>query len=110
MALLSTMYHRITEHKTEISDLCRVYGVARLDVFGSASRVDDFDPASSDVDFLMVLKSERDTAFTMTDYLDFRNALSHLVGRPVDLVMDGSVRNPYVQADIERSRVPVHAA
>jgi predicted nucleotidyltransferase len=34
-------------------DLCRRYGVRRLDVFGSAARGADFDVATSDVDFLV---------------------------------------------------------
>lgn len=104
------MHSLLIEHQEEISALCRTYGIVRLEVFGSAARVHDFDPERSDVDFLLTVDAGRDPAFTMNDYLDFRNALSQLLDRPVDLVMDGSVRNPYVRADIERSRELVHAA
>jgi predicted nucleotidyltransferase len=31
-------------------------------------------------------------------------ALTELLGRPVDLVMAGAVENPFVRAGIERSR------
>ena len=44
------------------------------------------------------------------DYFDFRDALSKLLGRPVDLVMDGAVRNRFIRAAIERSRQPVYGA
>lgn len=104
------MHSLLTEHQEEISTLCRAYGVARLEVFGSAARVHDFDPERSDVDFLLTVDPVREPAFTMSDYLDFRSALSQLLDRPVDLVVDGSVRNPYVRADIDRFRELVHAA
>jgi predicted nucleotidyltransferase len=34
--------------------ICRAYGVSRLELFGSAPRGHDFDPQSSDIDFLVV--------------------------------------------------------
>lgn len=44
----------ILENKgAEIAEACTRFGVARLDVFGSAVR-DDFRPAESDVDLVMV--------------------------------------------------------
>ena len=39
-------------HLAEIRSLCRAYGVARLEVFGSIC-TGEFDPARSDVDFLI---------------------------------------------------------
>jgi len=43
----------IQDHKEKIAELCRNYGVRRLEVFGSATRVTDFDPERSDADFLV---------------------------------------------------------
>jgi predicted nucleotidyltransferase len=43
-------------------------------------------------------------------YLDLREALADRLGRPVDLVMDGAVENPFIQAGIERSRHLLYAA
>lgn len=43
----------IESHRPEISKICRRFHVQRLDVFGSAARVTDFDPARSDVDLLL---------------------------------------------------------
>ena len=42
----------ISLHHEELRDLCRRFHVRRLDVFGSAAR-GDFDPARSDLDFLV---------------------------------------------------------
>ena len=47
------MLSLIAEHRAEIAALCRRFGVRRLAVFGSAARGADFDPARSDVDFLV---------------------------------------------------------
>lgn len=104
------MHLLITKHREAIKALCRQYGIRRLEVFGSAARGDDFDPNRSDVDFLLEIDPNRTPAFSMKDYLDFQDALSQLLGCPVDLVVADSVRNPYVRADIERSREVVHAA
>ena len=48
-----TMHAEITNRYDEIAALCQRYGVQRLDLFGSAARGTDFDPGTSDVDFLV---------------------------------------------------------
>jgi predicted nucleotidyltransferase len=42
----------IEQHRREIESLCARHGVRRLELFGSAAR-GQFDPAKSDVDFLV---------------------------------------------------------
>ena len=103
------MIPAIADRREEIAALCRRYHVRRLDVFGSAARGHDFVPETSDADFLV----EYDPAHAppaFADFLALRSALSALLGRSVDLVMAGAVRNPYIRAAIERSREPVHEA
>ena len=98
----------IEQHRAQIERLCRAFHVRRLDVFGSVIR-EDFDPASSDIDLLV----EYDPAVgppSLRDYFRLRDALADLLGRPVDLVMAGAIRNRYVNADIEATREPVYAA
>ena len=82
----------------------------RLDVFGSAAREKDFDPERSDVDFLLQIDTEREAVFSMTEFLDLRQELSKILDRPVDLVMEDSIRNPYRLADIQQYRGPVYAS
>lgn len=88
----------IAERRSQIADLCRRFGVRRLAVFGSAARGKDFDPGRSDVDFLVAFEPTRGPS--LGDYLALRDAAA--VGRPVDLVVEGSVRNPFIRAGIER--------
>ena len=76
------MHKTVDDKRTALCDLCRRFGVARLDVFGSAARGADFDTAS-DVDFLVVFMSVDDS---LARFLDFHDALEALIGRPVDLI------------------------
>ena len=96
----------IESHQAEIADLCRRFHVSRLDVFGSAARVVDFDPARSDIDIL--ISYAPDSPPSAWDHFALRDALSDLLGRKVDLVMANSVENPFVRAGIERSRQVVY--
>jgi hypothetical protein len=89
--------------------LCRRFHVRRLDLFGSAAR-GDFDPERSDVDFLVEFDRTHPDALSLGTYFGLKEALEGLLGRPVDLVEPGAVRNPYLKASIEGSREPVFAA
>ena len=99
----------IETHRSDIAALCRRFNVRRLDVFGSAARGTDFDPTRSDVDVLVDYDEEHGPP-TFSGFLELRDALSDLFGRPVDLVSANSVENPFIRAAIERSRQPLYAA
>lgn len=99
----------IEMRRRDIARLCGRFHVSRLEVFGSAARGSDFDTARSDVDLLVTY--EPNTARpTLEEYFEFREQLEALFGRSVDLVMAGAVRNPYVRADIERSKELIYEA
>jgi uncharacterized protein len=100
----------IAQHREELRELCRRFHVRRLDVFGSAARQADFDPARSDLDFLVEFDSGAPEALSLKTYLGLKGALETLFGRKVDLVESSAMRNPYLKADVERSREPVFAA
>jgi predicted nucleotidyltransferase len=98
----------IAEHRSEIAALCRRFGVRRLEVFGSAGRNGDFDPQRSDVDFVVAF--ERDDGASLAEFFALRNALSAALGRPVDLIAEESVRNPFIRAGIQRSAETVYGS
>lgn len=52
------MHPAIAQHRSGISAICQSYRISRLEVFGSAARADDFNPASSDADFLVEFASD----------------------------------------------------
>ena len=102
------MLQLIAAHQHAIAELCQRFHVRRLDVFGSAARGADFDPARSDVDLLVTYLPGHHPGIGA--WQDLRDALTALLGRPVDLVMDTAVENPFIREGIESSREPVYAA
>ena len=102
------MHPTIAQHPTGIAAICQRFRVSRLEVLGSAARADDFNPATSDVDFLI----EFAEGFTpsLQDFSDAKTALEPLLGRAVDLIEPGAVSNPYVLASINRNREAVYPA
>ncbi|WP_407185792.1 nucleotidyltransferase family protein [Bradyrhizobium centrosematis] len=103
------MHTEIEKHRQALTALCQRYGVVRLEVFGSAARGVDFDPAISDADFLVAFGGGGGLS-AFDQFLGFSEALQRLLGRPVDLVEASAVKNPYVRATIERSRELIYAA
>jgi predicted nucleotidyltransferase len=95
-------------HRDEVVALCRRFGVQRLDVFGSAAS-DAFDPARSDIDFLVVL--EPPTGMTRFDaFFGLKESLETVLGRPVDLVDPSALDNPYFAAEVAATRQALYAA
>ncbi len=98
----------IEMRRSDIAALCRRFHVNRLEVFGSAARGLDFDPARSDVDLLVTYLPDHQPGIAA--HQDLRDALEDLFGRPVDLVMDAAVENPFIRAGIDRARQAIYAA
>ena len=73
--------------------LCRRFGVRRLDLFGSAA-TGRFDPARSDLDFLVEFE-EPSTGGFRGPYFGLLEALETLLQRKVDLLTERSLENPY---------------
>ncbi len=97
----------VDNKRDEIAALCRRCGIRRLEISGSgaASR---FDPETSDLDFVVDLGEYDETVGDR--YFDFADALEALLGRPVDLLTERSIRNPYLKAAIHRQRKTVYEA
>lgn len=102
------MHPLISQHRPGISSICSHYRIRRLEVFGSAARADDFDPPSSDADFL--IEFDPDAHVGLVEFFGIKAELEALLGRSVDLVESSAVRNPYVLASINQHRELVYAA
>lgn len=103
------MHAEIESRKDKIAEICRRHRVERLDLFGSAARGTDFDPATSDADFLVAFAPpllpglfERRTGLL--------NDLRAALGRDVDLIRTGTIRNRYRVDSINRDVEPVYEA
>jgi uncharacterized protein len=106
MSALETI---IEPRRGELIELCRSFGVARLEVFGSAATA-EFDPARSDIDFLIEFLPDQDLGPWLTHYFELQARLEALLGRPVDLVMSTAVTNPYFARELNRTRRLLYAA
>lgn len=97
----------VEDNRDEIKALCERFGIRRLDIFGSGA-TGHFADESSDLDFIVDL-GEYDA--TVADrYLDFGAALEQLFRRPVDLITERAIRNPYFKASVESQRETIYAA
>ena len=85
----------IEQHQTDIEALCHKWIVR-----------DDF-RSDSDIDVLVSFQPEH--PWSLFDLLDMQDELSALLGRPVDLVTKGSLRNPFQRHEILTTRRVLYA-
>ncbi|MGB3412476.1 MAG: nucleotidyltransferase domain-containing protein [Microthrixaceae bacterium] len=102
------MNAEVEQHMDAVRALCRQFGVKRLDVFGSATG-SEFDPAISDVDFLVELEPP-DRLSRFDAFFGLKEGLEELLGRHVDLVDPAALENPYFAATVQQSRRELYAA
>lgn len=91
----------IEDNREAIVTLCKTYGVRKLALFGSAAR-GDFDPATSDVDFL--LESADYGPGVARRFIGFGDDLEQLLGRRVDLVFESVIKDPDFVREVQRSQ------
>ncbi|NBC10963.1 MAG: DNA polymerase subunit beta [Planctomycetes bacterium] len=98
---------QIAINHQRIEAFCRKWKVRELALFGSVLR-QDFAPGS-DVDVL--LSFEDDAPWSLFDWVDMRDELCEVFGRPVDLVDKDAIQNPFRRRHILGSHeVLYHAA
>ncbi len=90
----------------QISALCERYGVAHLELFGSATGP-EFNPESSDFDFLVELVPDS-TESPARRWTELADELEKLLGRHVDLVNPRYIRNPYFLQAVNKSRAVIY--
>ena len=84
--------------------LCRRFGIARLDVFGSVARGED--GPGSDVDLLYELAQGRALGWEIED---LSQDLADLFGRPVDLVSRKAL-HPLIRDQVLADAEPFYVA
>jgi predicted nucleotidyltransferase len=90
-----------------IEDLCKRHGVAKLELFGSATG-SDFDPERSDFDFIAVFEDTRPGTNYGIRFLDFIDELESVVGRSVDVLSNQPINNPYLARAVNESRQTIY--
>ena len=101
-------FSSIESHAVELKELCGRYGVGRLELFGSASS-GQFREGESDLDFLVEFLPAASTSYA-DNYFGLLEGLEALLGRPVDLVVERAIRNPYFRQSVEETKSLIYAA
>lgn len=102
------MIPEIQQHEAELKELCRRFRVLRLEVFGSAV-AGHFEPGDSDLDFLVEFAPPTGPGYA-DQYFGLLESLEALFGRPVDLVVASTIKNPYFGESLNSTRTLLYAA
>lgn len=102
------MISNLDTHRQELADACRRFDVESLEVFGSAARA-DFDFEKSDVDFIVRFRNPGSPGYA-DRYLGLAEELERILGRPVDLMTERSLRSRLFIEQITPDRTVVYAA
>ena len=89
---------------SRLAELCRHYGIARLEVFGSVARGEQC--PDSDVDLLYTLEGGRALGWEIEDLVE---SLTEVFHRPVDLVSRRSL-HPMIRDRVMAEAEPLYAA
>jgi len=102
------MIPEIDEYRQQIEALCREHGVFQLAVFGSAA-TGEYQPERSDLDFLVEFRPPLSAGYA-DRYFGLLEGLQELFKRPVDLVVETAIHNPYFREGVNRSKALQYAA
>lgn len=91
----------IQEHINDINKLCLTYKVKQLFAFGSVL-TERFNN-DSDID-LIVDFEQIDIAKYADNYYDFKFSLERVLQKPVDLLEEQAIKNPYFRQIINKQR------
>lgn len=90
----------------KLVELCKQYKVSKLFLFGSASE-GRFNPQTSDIDLIVEIE-ELPAVERGENLMQFWTAVENLFTRKVDLLTFQSITNPYLQKNIENSKVLIY--
>ena len=97
----------LDKYTKEINALCIQHKVKSLYVFGSV--LTDHFSEKSDID--LVVDIDSNDPFDYADrYFDLKFALQDLLKRPIDLLENKAIKNPYFLKNIESSKSLLYAS
>lgn len=97
----------LDSYTKEINALCIQHKVKSLYVFGSV--LTDHFSDKSDIDLVVDIDSS--DPFDYADrYFDLKFALQDLLNRPIDLLENKAIKNPFVRQKIESSKSLLYAS
>lgn len=97
--------NELSTYKTQINELCANHKVKSLYAFGSVL-TPSFNP-ESDID-LIVDFNEIDVKDYADNYFDLKFSLQEILKRPVDLLEEKAIKNPYFKQALNESKELVY--
>jgi len=91
----------LEKHNSDINRLCLMYKVSQLYAFGSV--LTEHFNNDSDID-LIVDFEPLDVSQYVDNYYDFKFSLQDILKRPVDLLEEKAIKNPYFRQAINQQR------
>jgi predicted nucleotidyltransferase len=96
---------RLQKFKNQIAQLCENHNVRSLYAFGSVLR-SDFN-LKSDIDLIVDFK-DVDVNEYADNYFDLKFSLENIFNRPVDLLEEQAIKNPYFREEINKNKELVY--
>jgi len=92
---------RLERYKDEIEKLCKLYKVKSLYAFGSVL-TEKFN-SKSDID-LLVDFTEMKLEDYADNYFEFKFSLQDILKRPIDLLEDRAMKNPFLRQSVNQQK------
>ena len=93
----------IEQYRSQIVETMQKYDVEKAFAFGSA--VKDSMSVNSDVDLVIKFKDELDFVSYADNYFALANKLEQILNKPVDLITERTLKNPYLLQNINSHMV-----
>lgn len=95
----------LTQNIETLIKLCRQHHVKRLYAFGSVC-TDNFND-KSDIDLIIAFKRRFFDGY-VDNFLSLEAKLNKLFQRPVDLITEESLQNPYFIKVVNQTKIPIY--
>jgi hypothetical protein len=103
------MHWLIEQHRTAIVELCLPHRVRRLERCSARQPAAWTSTHGVPTPIFWLSSTRRMVAPTLKAFFALRDGLAAVLGRPVDLVAADSLTDPFVNAEVDRTRVPIYA-
>jgi predicted nucleotidyltransferase len=95
----------LSAYKNEIDELCVTHKVRSLYAFGSV--LNSNFKTNSDIDLIVDFK-DIDVNDYADNYFDFKFSLQDIFKRPVDLLEEQAIKNPYFKQAVDQTKELVY--
>ena len=98
----------IENKKSELTELCKLLNIQRMNVFGSA--VSNKFKEDSDIDFLISFSEKLSVEEYTENYFELHYRLRKLFNREIDIVTERTLSNPYFIESINKTKELIYEA